>query len=652
MINFTGNHFQDLIYKRGYLITDKEVDSPNPNWSKKKIGNYIVYYDVLNDVTYYKENEKWIFLLGSMIDVRNNTPDKELIIRNAIREWQISEEALFNYLDEISGRYIMMFHDGEKTRILSDATGMKTIIYSRKQTIIASHVQIVQQLTGADHSSLIEQRWIKEYGGYHIPGHYTPYEDIYFLTPNTLLEIESKEIERFYPRALLTIKNVDSITEEISLLVKRQLKILAEENNKMLFSLTAGIDSRTTLALIKEVSNKFLYFTYYKVSKKLPKGVESLEIDREVVGEMANNLNLNHRFIPLKEDEISSDYYEFVNAVKNNTFRAHSYRLAKFYYDELPQETLHIRSNILEIGRFFYRNKINLPTQVNIKSLAQCYNPKAANDKQIHSLLSTYYNHVQMDQIFNYDPYDIFYWEYRMGTWHAQILLESDVAHDTFIPFNCRRILELMLSVPNSDKKNFTVFKNIINKNWPILNYWGINTLEKPIDRLKNIDSQIDEYGAPLKNIYFNGSSNYKYKKLGKRAKFYLDISNPKKGEFAEATIPFSTPNATLYHCMLHLRSPYENRKNKGRLKYQVFINDTLLLEEDIALWKESNQINIHFNPSKEKSTIRIRVLAIKDCENWNWGKAAVIIVERFIVRISDSTKESINATSPFSTIS
>lgn len=594
-------------------------------------------------------------VLGHVIDVLNNTMDKHFICGKLLQKLSLSENDFYDYLDELSGRYFIMFHNRGTTKILSDATGMRSIIYSNKQTVIASHVKVVESIIGSNPSQVIKRDWKKKFSSYAFPGHFTPFEDIYFLTPNTLLEIETKRVKRFFPREPLELKNANDIAAEVSALVKTQLAQLSKGKNKLIFSLTAGIDSRSTLSLTKNFIDKIQFFTYYKLSKNLPDGVKSLEIDRRLVGDIVNNLNLNHIFIPLREDEKTEDYLEFIEMMKNNTISPHSYRLAKFYYDNFPKEALHIRSNILEIGRYFYRNKLDLPEIADAKALARCYSPAASDDLEVQSLFSEYYNVVEMENIFNYDPFDIFYWEYRMGVWHSQILLESDVAHDTFIPFNCRRILKLILSASASDKKNNTVFHRMISTNWNVLNYWGVNTLVKPIDRL---DKQADDYGLSLESLELNSSSilgghsvDFKYKNLGYKAKFYIDKSDPKKGDHVDASVPLYTPGDSLYHCIVQIRSPYENRKNQGRLKYQLLLNDNMILEEDIALWKESNQINIHFKTLNERSTLTIRIIAVKDCEKWNWGKAGAIIIERVVLRKSDKKIELIDATSPFSNI-
>lgn len=642
----------ELLFKRGYLITDNDVVFSKDNWITINVGKFSVHIDALNNHIHFEEDEKKIFILGYMIDTTGIAKDMHAIVRSLFSKLDQSLDDFYNYLDVLSGRYIVLFDDGMNTRILSDATGMKSIVYSTKKNVISSHMSLVKEMTNACSNPDIKDEWKKKYKkGYAIPGHHTPFEDIYYLTPNTLLEVESKEVVRFFPRENIVLRDIKEIVQEVSQLVQNQMQVIGQQNKQLIFSLTAGNDSRTTLALMKNFVNEMKFFTYYKMSKKLPEGVKSLEIDRKVVTELVDNLNLNHMFIGLDEDYTSDAFDRFIRIMKINTISPHSYRLAKFYLDYLPNEALHIRSNILEIGRYFYRSKLKLSKEVDSKSLAICYSPIAGEDQEIIDIFESYYQKTQMDRIYNYDGLDLFYWEYRMGIWHSKLLLESDIAHDTFIPFNSRNILKLLLSVSDNDKKNNVIFKKIIDSNWPILNYWGVNTLEKKIE---SFDQQIDGYGMNLQNLEFTKNpSNAKVKRYiyNNKAKFYLEKSAPEKSEYVQAHYKFKTAPLNWYSVILNLRSPYESKKHTGRMKYQILLGDKLLLEEDISAWKETNQIQIQFKALENQAELNIKVVAMKDCESWNWGKAATMIVERISIRKSVEEVEMVKASSPYSHI-
>ena len=73
----------------------------------------------------------------------------------------------------------------------------------------------------------------------------------------------------------------------------------------------------------------------------------------------------------------------------------------------------------------------------------------------------------QSPEIMGYDVWDLAYMEHRMSTWHAQALSGSDMAFDTSILFNSRRLLDLMMSVPLQDRRKATLFRRIIARRCP-----------------------------------------------------------------------------------------------------------------------------------------------------------------------------------------
>ncbi|MCA1065396.1 hypothetical protein QTG56_06960 [Rossellomorea sp. AcN35-11] len=655
-----ANTYEHLKFKRGYIISSKDIPSPNPVWDKIVIDNLTIHVDPANQYEHYSSGQSWIFILGKVVDTENKTLNLPTILKRAFDLLQHNDEThFFDYIDTLAGRYLILFKKNNSTRILSDATGMRSILYSKTGNLIGSHIELLQSYLDHNLSSQVDRSWLGKYTNYQLPGNNTIYEDILYLTPNTLLELERNEIVRFFPREELSHKDPESAAIEISRLVKGQLELLSKEYD-LLFSLTAGIDSRTSLALIREYIQSFLFFTYSKEENDTISSysLKSLQTDVNVVKEMVKSLNLNHQFFTIPEIDRNDENFKALSSVlKTNNMTVHNHSLANIYLDRLSDKKhLHIRSNLLEIGRAFYKKGINrLPKDITPETMTLCYSAKAVDDEKVLKAFEQYYSTVDMDKIFNYDPYDIFYWEYRMGIWHSQLLLESDIAHDTYILFNSRNILNLLLGVKSIEKHDELVFKQIIKNEWPVLNYWKINSEETLEDYY---DSQLDEYGIPLKDVRFTSGTArgdelpVSSQTYPNRFKFYINKSNPTLGDYMEASIPLSLKMNRKHLCILHIRSPYENKKYTKRLKYEVYLNDEKLLEEDISAWRETNQITLNVTPKTAKNSLKIRVVSTRNCEDWNWGRAATILVERIVVR---EVKEFptpdryITATSPFS---
>src|SRR5690606_15407580 len=90
----------------------------------------------------------------------------------------------------------------------------------------------------------------------------------YQLLPNHLLNLKNKNIVRFYPRMELPTITVEEATYKIVELVKKQVNLLKDE--KILLSLSGGLDSRSSLALLKDISSSIELFTYYLTDSSDP----------------------------------------------------------------------------------------------------------------------------------------------------------------------------------------------------------------------------------------------------------------------------------------------------------------------------------------------------------------------------------------------
>jgi hypothetical protein len=661
VIGMKENQYSDVLYARGFIISNNQVEPPHKNWLTNKLKSYHIYFDPRNNYIKRVIGDAEVFILGRVIDILNNTDDLKRIADNILEKLKDeNEQGFFEYIDYLSGRYLILYCFNGDTKVLSDATGMRSIFYSTTEDVlIGSHCELVNNYVNSPPSMMVEKEWLTEYSAYQLPGHYTFYEQIHFLTPNTLFLLEKKEVIRFFPRKDLPEKNTDGVYKEISELILSQLSLLSE-NTRFLMSLSAGIDSRTTLAFTKRFKEEFLFFTYFKKSdlKRDDYSNKILNIDMQVVNDMVDNLGLEHSLLDLSAEEKNKETEEFYNLQSKNTFTPHNFKLSKLYYDKLPKERLHIRSNILEIGRMFYKKSYNnLPIKLTAEEMVTCYSPKAKGDERVKKAFENYINLTSFNQIYNYDPYDLLYWEYRMGTWHSQLLLESDPSHDTFILFNARCILEKMLAVPRHEKRENKLFTKLYSYNWPVLNYWEINNTNKKTDYF---DPQFDNYGLPLNDIKFESGSYDDPSKqvpfesyvVNNRAKFFMETSNPKKGDFVKMIIPLNTISGQGYRCHFDLRNPYEDHSLRGRLAFKVLLNNEILFKEDICDWKEINRSTIKWKAVSDKDSLSIEVYALRNCEDWSWGRAATVLFEKLSLRKEKNAElVEVWSTSPYSKI-
>lgn len=110
---------------------------------------------------------------------------------------------------------------------------------------------------------------------------------------------------------------------------------------------------------------------------------------------------------------------------------------------------------------------------------------------------------------------------------------------------------------------------------------------------------------------------------------FALDLRAPRTGDFVEWSMAVP-PSEEGTRIELWVKQRYAERERMGGyLAYAVLVDDHELFEQDITAWQPRNSVWIALGASNEERTIRIRLRALRNCPDWNWGPAAAMTVER-----------------------
>lgn len=659
---------EEFTYARGFLLTaSKRNTLINLNWKELCKGEYFFYFHPYSTYAISERVDDWVCVVGQCVDTFNETTSLEHISKIILDKLKYNAESFLDYLEMLSGRFAILTHVNGETYIYNDATGMQSVFYHQNTVAVGSHAKLVAEITNSKKSTQVRLDWIKEPGTYHLPGNFTPYENVFYLLPNHRRNIDSNFTERFFPRENLIEKDIDEVRDIVVSESHKQLGLLTQEY-KLLFSLTGGLDSRTTLATMKNYVDLSTIFTYYYTHSKDHnyKGNNSLYKDRDIVNKITENISLNHRFLPIDyASNQESDFLELREKLKSNTFLNHNSLLAKLYVDHFGGgDFLHIRSNIQGITKANFRKKFRFKNKLaNLSDIIKCTNPSLLNDELAVNAFKKWLQEYSPNVGYNYDPFDLLYWETRMATWHSQLILQSDLAFQTHTLINSHYILKSMLALPRKQRENKSVYYNIIEKEWPILLFWDINKDKNLYEINKQQSSIIRKLNSGIHNFkitYYGGNILSDSRVPAKHYKdkssevFYIQKIAPEKGDYAIAEIPINigTDENKEYILNLEVCSPYNKPKNIGRLKYQVFLNEKKILEEDVAQWGLTNQIFIPIDSDKTHQNLSIRVLALKDCEEWNWGKAGRIRIEKVeVVEKPNEMPNKLIFSSPFSTV-
>src|SRR5699024_9718980 len=419
---------------------------------------------------------------------------------------------------------------------------------------------------------------------------------------------------------------------------KDQINYCINTYDDIAFSLTGGNDSRISLAMLKDHKDKIRMFTYAAVdnSEEVQNRTQaSYDIDRVILEKMKANLDLNHEFYYFKNNKyhLSEDASK---SVSKNVFRSHGKFLVPYYMQSFPKDkSLHIRANLLEIGRSYLISPTTENTIQNINDSYVLYvlGKYKGNTEDIDDL-KDYANDIN-EQYYSFEPFDyqlldLAFWESRMGRWHAEIVNETDIAFQSYIPYNMRALIDISLSFPYETRKSIKFFRDLINRNYPVLNFFGYN-------RFDNLYEQMQEDGNTMRNPYtrfkdnifnrynlYDSDNNIIKEIINYNNTIYIDRHSLRKGNYSQLDLRF---NKNQGHVHLALNNSYSS-KNRGSLSYSIYVNDTLYLEEDMSVWRHNNDITI-FN-LKCGDKISIKVSISKNLKGVYWESDSKLILKTY----------------------
>ncbi|WP_246521275.1 hypothetical protein [Ornithinibacillus massiliensis] len=478
------NSYSHLLFKRGFLLTDslhlefKDELTQNTvgKWKLYNIGKFRLYYDGCLPMSVVENNRYKVALLGLVLNPFDEVNDIHLIAKKLLSKMKKGEEEFLDYLDELSGRFVIITQTPYKTEVYNDACGTRTVYYNTKGigTTISSHSSIIADLFGYKKSKIASDILTSKdfIGRKYLPGLMSPYDEIKPLSPNTKYHIEKRSVIRIFPRDPLP-ENVDTeeLVSDLTSIMRKQASLLCE-NHKISISLTAGLDSRLTYSTYNSIDGDINYFTHMNINS-----TSAYKEDIRIGSELAKLKNVPYTIYEYPSNNNRDEISDFkVVWEKNLGFNRGSMLLYKMYADKFPENRVHVRSNIAEIARVFYKNRTET---LNPKKLARLYTRSTiGQDPHVISSFQDFINTAKFrkDNFFNFEYQDLFYWEHRMPMWHSWIVNESDVAYETFVPYNNRVLLKMMLSAPFEIRGSGELFVRMINEMWP-------ETLQFPVNK-------------------------------------------------------------------------------------------------------------------------------------------------------------------------
>lgn len=452
-----------LQYARGFVVADAPPVAPS-HWTRTLLGGaWHLRWDPRNPFAHAAAGTNEVVLIGRAAHLdAPEAPLAELAERLA----GALAQGAFAFQDEVDallGRFVVLRLSGRDLRIQTDAAGSRPLAFSEKAPYTAaSHTRLVAENIGAEPSEFAYGSYFRENGMFQFPGRRTEYASVLSLTPNTELRLDDGSVVRIFPRrevARCDLQQATSLVLQAGSVLARALR----KERRVLLSLSAGVDSRSSLAMLRPLADEIELFTY-----DLTYGTKNSgnRYDRDAAEAIAARNGLQHHTLAVDEREP-------VGAVKTALHQAtratHSRRLARAYLEELPIDAVHVRSHVHGIVKGTYQKWNYSRNNLDGAALARIASAGKATDGKISDAFDEYRHATTLDELHGYDPLDVFYWEYRSALIQAPAMLEADLAMDSISPLSCRRLLAALLGMSVEEKKSAQLFLTVIERCWPEL---------------------------------------------------------------------------------------------------------------------------------------------------------------------------------------
>lgn len=451
-------HYLDKVFARGFVLSQdssakfrkqikgKPYSENILKWDQHFFGSCMLWADPLLKYERTHDKKLAVGVMGLCINPFDGLSSNKKISKALYSALKKGRDVFFDEVDKLTGAFVIVYRENDRVFLLQDAAATKPIYYHRtaeNKLTAVSHVELANIMLGLQADPRAEEVFSKpsyaSEASKYLPGIITPYKELYPLTANHELDVSAGCSKRFFPREPLAPRPFDSaIVDEIASILIKQAKMLGKMRRPLLLAATGGRDSRVSVVAFSG-QKRLSYFSFYNPQTgHLKEDVDTAKKLSEVEG------------VPLKIFNLS----DYSDPEFKEYFDIHS-RLgiwdaaAWIYVNEFPSDAIHIRSTVSEIGRVFYRIKAN--KDVTPERLAKIYT--LSEFHQDPMVISTMKDFIEMtdfyeNRMYNYDLYDMFYWEHRNAKWQNVLCSEAEMATDVFVPYNNRNLLKLFMSVP------------------------------------------------------------------------------------------------------------------------------------------------------------------------------------------------------------
>lgn len=495
---------RDKLFCRGYVLTDSAINENKYPfyglWSKTIIDGYtLLVSPKQHSYVYSGIQGSWV-LVGHAYNPFTMDSNEMTILK------KLDEcEDFISIINELTGVFTLHIINDGMIRVFGDASCMQSTFFGliEGKTWVSSHTNLIGDLCNLSWNPYVKKlacyKFFKLLGN-SLPGNLTQFTEVERLMPNCYLKIGGGKmsIERFYiPKRQLLSNEI--IADKVAKLLHNNLVLISKKWKKPAISCTGGCDSKTTMACAVGLYDKFRYFSY--ISN------DSEKVDADAAKTIVNALGQEHKtyIIPDTDDAFTELEETRSLLLWNNGAlcpnNPNDVRKRKFFEDTEDFD-IEVKSWGSEIGRAYYSKRFanrkyfgKTPTPRKCTAMYKFFLHNRslvwATDKIFKRWLEKYFKQDAESPI---DWQEQLFWEFRIPSWNGLVITgEHRYSFDITIPYNNRKLIELLVSAPIEDRIKDTIYKMIRTKMNPEIDKTGI-----AITNVKHTDNR-----AKVEHLYY-----------------------------------------------------------------------------------------------------------------------------------------------------
>lgn len=465
--------YRSAVFEQGFLVTDRYLtfgdEFPFFNqWRCEPLSErYHVYLHRDQKLFQWTENHVTYFLIGHAYDPFAYQWEEQEILRSLAAQAGGSFEAALRKINCLTGLFVLGMISGETVTFCGDFESMRTAYYGciDGAFYLASHEELVAYFVPLHRDAYVERlehyRWYHLYGE-GLPGDISHYHELKKLICNNYVVFSGGQLHlvRIWPRAEITMCTDEQMYQkavsDVADIMRANLELISKKWPRPAVSVTGGRDSKGSLAASVHIHDRFLYFSYNSQPAE--------KVDCDAAEKICKSVGVPHVTYDIPLDRAVYPEYDLARAIlcvnSNRRYFNHNDIMKRIYLRRARAFDVEVKSWTSEVGRAFYYKRYGVrhmqkkctPRRVNAMNNIFLFNPALMYQTDAHYreyLKKTAY-HAHM---FNYDWSDIIDLEMRDSRWGADVLsCEHMFSHDVTVPYNNRRLAEILLSVPLEDR--------------------------------------------------------------------------------------------------------------------------------------------------------------------------------------------------------